>query len=254
MLKHSLLFLAFALSVSKSIAVDFTSLSREKPVTVSYAADRNSNVSFMLSVKSLKENRLDIFLRVCYIIDSDTLNDYLYLDESYNGMIKEIYVHQGDSVKAFIYLNNDETVKIDNLKGSFSVKSAPGIDMHSSGDVCRFTGSVWKDDQLPLFRISKTNEQNQLLSLDIALTENFEFDKLFLKIKIISPAQGIQLYTKELVVNEEPELPYRRKTMKIDFTDLEVQKSGSYYVQVFHLMSQKRINGVESVAYRLTDK
>lgn len=245
------LFLCFALVSS---AVDFTSLVREKPLMVSYTAEKNTNVSFLFNVKNAKESKLDIYLKVLYIINTDTLNDYLYFGDGFTGMIKELFLEAGDSVKAYLYLNNEETAKIDNLKGSFTAKAGPGIDMSSTGEVCHFTGTVWKDDQLPLFRISKTDEKSQQLSIDVELTENYEFDKLFVKIKVVSPAQGILLFSKELVVNEEQHIAFRRKTVKIDFPDLEVQKTGSYYIQVFHQMGQSRVNGVESISYRLTDK
>ena len=144
--------------------------------------------------------------------------------------------------------------QIENLKGSFTAKAGPGLDMSSTGEVCRFTGTVWKDDQLPLFRISKADEKNQQLSIDVELTENYEFDKVFVKIKVVSPAQGILLFSKELAVNEEQHIAFRRKTVKIDFPDLHVQKNGSYYVQVFHQMVQSRVNGVESISNHLTEK
>ena len=246
-----LLFLCFALVSS---AVDFTSLLREKPLVASYAADKNTNVSFMFNVKNVKESKLDIYLHVRYIINEDTLNDYLYFGEGYTGMIKEFYLEAGDSVYAYLYLNNEETGKIDNLKGFFNAIAGPGLDMTSTGELCRFTGTVWKDDQLPLFRISKADEKKQQLSIDVLLSENYEFDKLFVKIKVVSPAQGILLFTKELVVNEEQNIGLRKKTVKIDFPDLEVQKIGSYYVQLFHQMGQSRVNGVESISYHLTDK
>lgn len=247
----SVLCLLFAVNV---FAVDFSSLSREKAVGVGFSAEKNCNVSFLLNIKSLKENRLDIFLSVHYVIGTDTLNDYIYLDESYSGMIKEIYLEAGDSIYAYILLNNEEVAKIDNLKGSLVAKAGTSLDMQSTADMSKFTGTVWKDDQLPLFRIAKADEKAQLLHVDVSLTENFEFDKLYLKIKVISPSQGILLYSKELAVTEETVLPYRRKVISVDFPDLDIQKPGSYYVQVFHQMGQSRINGVEFVSYRLTDK
>jgi len=252
--KSSIIVFLFLLFSLHSFSVDFTYLSREKPVMISYRADKNSNIAFILNLKSLKEIRLDIFLKASYIIGGDTLNDFLYLDESYTGSIKEIYLEEGDSVYAYIWLNNDGTEKIENIKGSFISKTGAGIDMQSTGEMCKFTGTIWKDNQLPLFRISKTDDKNQLLSLDVSLTENFDFDKLYLKIKVVSPSQGILLYSKEFNVNEDAFLPYRRKLLKIDFPDLEVKKAGSYYVQVFHQMSQSRINGVEYLSYQLIDK
>ncbi len=253
-MRNTLIFIQLLFLSMHSYAADFTSLSREKPVVVRYSADKNCNVSFVLNLKSIKEVRLDIFLKVNYIIGNDTLNDFIYLDESYTGTIKELYLQKGDSVQACLWLNNDEIIKLENIKGSFNVKSGTGIDLQSTGEMCRFTGTVWKDDQLPIFRIAKNDEKNQVLNLNVSLTENFDFDKLYLKIKVISPSQGILLYTKELIVNEELVLPYRRKLLKIDFPDLEVQKPGSYYVQVFHEMSQTLINGVEYISYHLSDK
>jgi hypothetical protein len=252
--KYHLIVLLLFVCGFNSFAVDFTSLVREKPLVVSYTADKNTNVSFLFNVKSVKESKLDIYLNVRYVIGKDTLNDYLYFGEGYTGMIKEIYLEQGDSVQAYIYLNNEETDKVINLNGSFTVKAGPGLDMTSTGEVCRFTGTIWKDDQLPLFRIAKADDKKQQLSIDVDLTENYEFDKLFVKIKVVSPAQGILLFSKELAVNDEQIIGFRRKTVKIDFPDLEVQKAGSYYVQVFHQMGQSRVNGVESISYHLTDK
>lgn len=221
---------------------------------VTYKAEKKSNVSFILTIKSVKESHIDLFLKVMYVVDNDTLNDYLYLDETYSGMIKEIFLEPGDSVNAYIFLNNQETVKLDNFKGSFVAKYGPASDMQTTGETCKFTGTVWKDDQLPLFRIAKADEKSQVLNIDVSLTENFEFDKLHLKIKVISPAQGILLYSKTLDVNSEEVLPYRRSIIKIDFPDIEIQKAGSYYIQVFHQMAAKRINGVEYISYHLSDK
>lgn len=246
-----LLFLCIAIVSS---AVEFTSLVREKPLIVSYTANKNINVSFLLNLKSLKEVKLDIYLNVRYIINNDTLNDYLYFGEAYTGMIKELYLEAGDSVYAYVYLNNEGVGKIENLKGSLIIKDGPGLDMQSTGEVCRFTGTVWKDDQLPLFRISKVDENRQQLRIEVQLTENYEFDKLYMKIKVVSPAQGILLFSKELAVNDQPDLGFRRKTVDIDFTDLEIHKAGSYYIQVFHQMAQSRVNGVEYISYRLFDK
>jgi hypothetical protein len=252
--KHHLIAILLLVCIFNSFAVEFASLVREKPLMLSYTADKNINVSFLFNVKNIKESKLDIYLNVRYIIGSDTLNDYLYFGEGYSGTLKDIYLEQGDSVQVYIYLNNEEVGKIDNLKGSFTAKAGPGVDMTSTGEVFRFTGTIWKDDQLPLFRIAKPDDKKQQLSIDVNLTENYEFDKLFVKIKVVSPAQGILLFSKELAVNEEQNLGFRKKTVKIDFSDLEVQKAGSYYVQLFHQMGQSRVNGVESISYQLTDK
>ncbi len=245
------IFLCAISLTGNTLALEFSTLSKYKPTQISYTTANKTYVSFALKISPDKPLKSDLFIRVQYEIGSDTLNDYIYTDGEYDGIIKELFLDAGESVTVSLFLNNSGMDFINDLNGSIDIEKKEDTDVSSDEGAFHFVGSVWKLDESPIFRISKTDSEQKSLVLKFSLTENYEFDVLFIRAKIISPMQGILMLNKTVEVNNEAFLPYKGKTVEVTFPDLHMDKPGSYYVQLTHEHHSRRVNGIQSISWEL---
>ncbi len=231
--------------------VDFTKLSRTEPITTVYQADFKCYVDVSLFLNTNQSYKGNIFLRVSYIIGLDTLNDNILIDENYNGVIKQLFLDEGERLTAIIHLNNAETKEINNVEGSFRAVRNPEFKPTTDHGKNSFVGNVWKSDQTPLFRVKITDSIPQLFRLSFVLNENYEFDRLYFKMKVISPSAGILMLNKEIVVSESDALEFRKRTFDLDIIEIDLSQPGSYYFQIMQNMAGMRINGVETVKHKI---
>ncbi|MBL4586890.1 MAG: hypothetical protein JKX84_07545 [Flavobacteriales bacterium] len=242
---------SFLFGIRAAQAVDFTKISRTEPVTTVYHADFKCYVDVSLFINTKDTHSGNIFLRVSYIIGDDTLNDNVLVDENYNGVLKQLFLDEGERLTAIIHLNNADTESLQGIVGSFGIVRNPEFKPSSDQGKNTFVGNVWKSDQTPLFRVKMTDSIPQVFRLTFTLNENYEFDKLYFKMKVISPASGILMLDKEVVVNEGSEIDLSRKTFSLDFEEIDLSHSGSYYFQVMQNMAGLRVNGIEKVEYEI---
>ncbi len=233
-------------------AVEFTRLSRSKPVTTVYQSDFKCYVDVSLSLNTSMMHDGNVFLRVSYIIGNDTLNDNVLADGNYNGVIKRLFLDEGERLTAIIRLNNAEKEELNNIEGSFRIVRNPEFRPNSEQGKNTFVGSVWHSHQTPLFRVKMVDSIPQLFRLTITMNENYEFDSFFFRMKVISPASGILMLDREIVVNELEHINLRRKTFTVEFEEIDLTHAGSYYFQVMHSMAGSRVNGIEKVGYQVT--
>jgi len=253
---RTLFILSFFLFIGTKtlFAVEFNRLSRTEPVTTVYYSDFKCYVDVSLFVNTKDVRKGDIFLRVTYIIGTDTLNDNVLVNENYNGVIKQLFLDEGERLTAIIHLNNAETDTLTGIEGSFRVVRNPDFKADSEDTDNAFVGNVWRSEQTPLFRIKLTDSIVQVFRLSFALNENYEFDNLFFKVKVVSPTMGILMLDKEVVVNEGANIDQYKKIFSIDLDEIDLDHVGSYYFQIIPNMAAKRINGVEKVAYEIVLK
>lgn len=243
--------LALILQAATSFGVDFTKLSRDEPVSTVYPSNFKCYVDVSLFLNATEAYNGPIYLRVSYIIGNDTLNDNLKIDGSFNGVVKQLFLDEGEHVTAMVKLNNGETEVIEGLEGSLRIVRNPDFEPSADQGQNTFLSGVWNASQTPLFRIPITDSIPQVFRLKLSLNENFEFDKLFFKVKVISPSAGILMLKKEVVANEEPALKLRKKTFTVDFPEVDLSTAGTYYFQVMHNMFGMRINGIEKISYEI---
>lgn len=251
-----LLFLSVLLITTiASYAVDFAKLSRNEPVSATYQANFKCyiDVSFFLDLSSSPATTG--FVRFSYVIGQDTLNDLLQVDKSYNAVVKRIFLDEGEHLTVSAYLANAETELLDGIDGSLRLVRNPELEPSDDQGKNTFMGSIWKSDQTPLFRIVlKEGEASKKFKLTVKLNENFEYDKLLLKVKVISPVAGIVMVEKALNVNESKNVERRKRSISITFDEIQISQPGSYYFQVMQNMTGARINGVEMVSYELVSE
>ncbi|TNF26067.1 MAG: hypothetical protein EP314_06195 [Bacteroidetes bacterium] len=243
--------LVLILQAATSFGVDFTKLSRDEPVSTVYPSNFKCYVDVSLFLNATQAYNGPVYLRVSYIIGNDTLNDNLKIEGSFNGVIKQLFLDEGEHLTASIKLSNGETEMINGLEGSLRIVRNPEFEPSAAQGQNVFLSGVWAASQTPLFRIPITDSIPQMFRAKFTLNEHFEFDKLFFKVKVISPAAGILMLKKEVVVNEEPALELRKKTFSVDFPEVDLSSPGTYYFQVMHNMSGTRINGIDKINYEI---
>jgi len=234
-----------------SFAVDFTKLSRTEPVTTAYPATLKCFVDVTLFLNATQVINGPVFLRVSYIIGLDTLNDNLMVDGSFNGVIKQLFLDEGERVTAIIHLNNGAKEEIEGIEGSLSIVRNPEFKPTENEGKNTFLSGVWKSDQTPLFRVPIQNSSPKTFRLKLTVNENYEFDKLYLKMKVISPSAGIVMVNKEVNINERPALEMRKKTFTIDIEEIDLTTAGTYYFQAMQNMAGMRLNGIDKIEYEI---
>jgi hypothetical protein len=243
--------LVLTLFAFNAYSVDFTKLSRDEPVITVYPANFKCYVDVSLFLDVANAYSQPIYLRVSYIIGDDTLNDNLKITGSHNAVIKQFFLDEGERLTTIIKLNNGETNEIEGIEGSLRIVRNPDFTPVDSKGKNTFLSGVWKSDQTPLFRVSVKDSIPKLFRLNLSLNQNYEFDKFYFNVKVISPSAGILMLDEELTINEEPALEGRKKTIRIDLQEIDLKTSGSYYFQVMQNMESIRVNGIEKIEYEV---
>ncbi|MFT7101457.1 MAG: hypothetical protein ACJAYA_000002 [Bacteroidia bacterium] len=243
--------LALTLFTFNAYSVDFTKLSRDEPITTVYPANFKCYVDVSLFVNAIDVYKGPVFLRVSYIIGNDTLNDNIMVDGSYNKVVKQLFLDEGERLTAIIHLNNGETEVIDEIEGSLRIVRNPEFQAADEKGKNIFLSGVWNSDQTPLFRVSIKSTSSKVFRLKLSLNENYEFDKVYLKMKVISPSAGILMLDKEISVIDQPTLDMRKKIFTVDVEEVDLSTAGTYYFQVMQNMTGIRLNGVDKIEYEI---
>lgn len=234
-----------------SFGVDFTKLSRDEPITTAYPANFKCYVDVSLFLNATDAYTGSIFLRVSYIIGNDTLNDNLKVNGSFNNVIKQVFLDENERLTVIIHLNNGETEVIDGIEGSLRIVRNPEFQPIDDQGKSTFLSGVWKSDQTPLFRVAIKDSVSQLFRLKLTMNENYEFDKFYFKMKVISPSAGILMLQRVVNVNDRPALEMRKKTFSVDIEEVDLSAPGTYYFQVMQNMTGMRVNGIDRIDYEI---
>ena len=245
------LLLLLLFSSLQSFGVDFTKLNRDEPISTVYPSNFKCYVDVSLFLDATQVYDTPVFLRISYIIGTDTLNDNLTINGSHNAVIKRLFLDEGERLTAVIQLNNGETNEIDSLEGSLRIVRNPDFKPTDDQGKNTFLSGVWKSDQTPLFRIGIEDSIPQVFRLKFLLNENFEFDNLYFKMKIISPSAGIVMLDKTVKVNEGTVLNPGKKSFSLDISEVDLSTPGTYYFQVMQNTSSSRINGIVKIDYEI---
>lgn len=235
---------------SSSFAVDFTSLSRDEPVSTTYPATFKCYVDVALSLK-LEQTKRPLYLTVTYIIGNDTMNDQITASDDLNIVLKQLFLDDTERLTVSVKLNNQDTEEVSGIEGSLRIVRNPDFKPTDDQGKTEFLSGVWKSDQTPLFRIVNKDSVPQFFRLKINFNEQFEFDRFFFKMKVISPSVGIQLLDKEIVVNEDRSVSSRARSFSLDMKEIDMEIPGTYYFQIIPNMSAGRVNGIGKVDYEI---
>lgn len=236
---------------SNLFAVDFTKLSRSQPVSTTYPATFKCYVDVALFLNLGDAVQHPTFLTLQYVIGTDTLHDRIEVSGNVNKVVKQLFLDEEERLTVSLSLNNQETENIEGIEGSLRVVRNPDFKPTEDQGKTEFLSNVWKSDQTPLFRIVNKDSVPQFFRLKMAFTEQFEFDRFYFKVKVISPKEGIVILDKTLVVNESTDLEMRPESFALDLEEIDMTTPGTYYFQIIPNMVSNRVNGVGDIGYEI---
>lgn len=234
--------------------VDFTKLSRSEPVSTIYPATFKCYVDVSFALDAMDAYNKPLYLRISYIIGNDTLNDNLTVNGKVNTMVKQLFLDEGERLTVSVRLNNAEVEEAEGLSGSLKIVRNPDFQPSSDLGKNTFLSSIWKSDQTPLFRIPVEDSIPKFFRLKVDFNENFEFDKLHFKMKVISPKDGIIMLSKSVSVNEKTEIEHGGHSFSMDLQEIDMSQPGTYYFQLMSNMAYNRINGIEKISYDIVQE
>jgi len=232
-------------------AVEFNSIGRKAPVTLSHSVDFTSYVDINLELNTENAAAQVLYLRMRYIIGADTLHDNLKVENGHSGLVKQLLLKEGERLTAQVFLNNADLDHVEGLEGAFWAGSNTAMKVATDLGKTSFVSNVWVREQNPLFRVRFEENGSRDVQLLFHLDGNFEFDKLHFKVKVISPEQGILLLSRSVKVTEDAYLNQRTKTLKVSLDGVNFSYPGSYYFQLSHEMQPEHVNGIEKISHEV---
>lgn len=232
-------------------SIPFNSLSSSQGVTVIYNARENSHIDVNLSLIAENANRKNVGIKLLLTIGDGVCSEYQTVESLYTGVVKQVFLNEGEQLKVELFLHEMGLDELLSLEGDLSLERNTELKIDEDFSNNRFFGDIWSDKQLPLFRISKDSAGKEMLTLKFNFTDQYEYDKLFFRLKVISPVDGILLYERELeILAKDGER--RSRSIEMEFGDVPIEEPGSYYYQVSHRMANSHLNGVSSVNFQLS--
>ena len=215
---------------------------------------QKSYVDIILNIDLGKIERQSLALKVKCTINGNVFHEYVTYSIGDDERVKRILLEPGQMLKAELFLHEKGLKSLTPVTGNFDVARQSSIKVGESVSANIFTDGLWSETQLPLFRVIKEDATAKTLQLQFNFNEQYEFDKLYWKLKVISPVDGILLFDKSVDVNKVSIVTKNPKTAKIELPDIPIQSEGTYYIQLQHNMETAFVNGVESVDYELMDR
>lgn len=246
------LLLLLLLTTFCSYSKSFRSLSSREPFEISSVSETEGYKDIHLLAINKSQVYPEIPLKVLFIINRDTLIDYLILNENIRDNIKSLYLYEGDTMQVLISVAcaDDLSVKI---KGNVSIKEPMITSVDRSINTCRLPGSYWDVEQPMMFRVTKRDSILDIMKFQFNFNENYSFDKFYFQVNIISPDSNFRSVEVEVQVNEGEVLKYTRKTIST-MEEFKLKVPGKYIVELVPLMGDRRINGINSLGYKLLRK
>ena len=169
------------------------------------------------------------------------------------GLIKSIQLKEGDYFEAAILINAEDSVSVDQIRGSLTLTE--GMKSFASADNKQydFTGDLWRMKEAPLFRVVKKDADAQKIKFTITTTDSYSSDKLFVRVKVIHPADGMKKISKTIIITDEEFLPVKGNSYEFVLDGVSLNAAGNYYFEIKHQHTTEWINGVGSVSYQLLD-
>ena len=252
-MKNLILLLSFLVLGNQAWSVDFTTLTQTESVAVVIEVQQKSYVDIMLDIDLDKINRESLALKVKCTINGNVFYEYKVFEKGNNGSIKRILLEPGKMFKAELFLHEKGMKSLIPVSGTFDLVRQRSIQVSESVSASTFLSDLWAETQLPLFRFIKEDGIKKTLNVKFNFTDQYEYDKLHYKVKVISPVDGILLYEEVIEVNTEKYVARKPKSIEIDLTKIPVVGAGTYYLQFQHNMNSSYLNGVKSLEYELNE-
>ena len=251
-MKNVLLLLAFISTLSLS-AKSFRKLSSFDAVKESYTSTSKVKIDVNLILQIENKDYQNLPLIIQYKVNDTEFKDFMDVEAVKRGLIKSIKLKEGDFFEAAILINAEDSVSVDQVRGSLTLTE--GMKSFASADnkQYEFTGDLWRMKEAPLFRVVKKDSEEQKIKFTVTTTDSYSNDKLFVRIKVIDPVDGMKKISKTIIITDEEFLPVQGNSYEFVLDDVSLNAAGNYYFEMKHQHNAEWINGVSSVSYQLLD-
>jgi hypothetical protein len=247
-MKSLLLSLLVCFSIVGS-SKSFRRLSSISPIEIKLSAQTKGYKHIHLLAINKSNEYKDIPLKLQYIINKDTLTDYSILKETIREDVKTIFLLEGDSLKVLLSIASSDTIEV-KIKGNITSKEPMFLEVNNSISIKNLHGNYWDVKQPCIFRILKRDTISELLNLQFDFNENFCFNEFYFQVNIISPDSSFKSIESKFKMNENEYLSFDAKKLET-IEDFELNSLGKYIVEIVPMMSSRRINGINSVGYKV---
>ena len=250
-MKSHLLLLLISLSIlgnSKS----FRTLSSVNTHEINFVSDTEGYKDIHLLAINKSEIYKEVPLKLQFIINNDTLTDYSVLREAIRGDVKTVFLLEGDSLRVLLSVACEDAVEI-KIKGNLTIKEPMMIGNGDSGVSKDLHGDYWDVKQPCIFRVVKRDSILEILNFQLSFNKNFRFDQFYFQVNIISPDSSFRSVQCKLKINSTQFLSFESKTIKT-IEDFELIKPGKYIIEIVPFVNKRRINGINSVGYKVVRK
>tara|TARA_B110000211_G_scaffold223749_1_gene273967 strand:+ start:2177 stop:2929 length:753 start_codon:yes stop_codon:yes gene_type:complete len=247
-MKSHLLLLLVCLSIighSKS----FRSLSSFNSIEINLVAETEGYKDIHLLAINKSKAYNEVPLKLQYIINNDTLIDYMILKEAIRGDVKTLFLLEGDSLKVLLSIIHKDSVEV-KIKGNITSKEPMVLETSDSGASKYLHGNYWDVKQPCIFRVIKRDTFPEILNFQFNFNENFNYNEFYFQVNIISPDSSFKSIESKFNMNSSPFLSFESKIQET-IEDFKLKLSGKYIVEIVPFMNSRRINGINSVGYKV---
>ena len=248
-MKKILLFIALVLSTIITHSKSFNELSSFNPISLSYKSDSEGFKNISLLVVNKNEIYDSIPLELKIEIGGEVMTDYFTVGSALNENIKTLFLYQGDSINLTLRVLAKDSLIIKEIKGNIKLSEPMIIKSDGSSSYKTLIGGYWDVNQPLMFHIN--NDSNSYVTkLKVGFGANYEFDKFYYQLNVISPDGSFENFEGKLIINKGNFLSLKPNKLEIS-KEIKIDKKGKYIIELIPLMSRKRINGISSVEYKL---
>lgn len=229
----------------------FRSIVPGENATIEFEVPEQKVIEIHLTLQNNFPLNDTLHLALYYVVNEDTIVDYMNVAESHRGKVKSLKLEKGDQFKAYLTHRYESDLTIEDVKGNLT-KSEGMMEFNNSTDnIYYFSGNVWVSGEKPLFRIEQNDSIKKGIRFEVSLNENFEYDSLHVMFKVISPSHGEMKFIKSVEVNSGDFISGKPTNVYFDLKGLDVFKSGNYYFELKSPVEPRFLNGVVYVNYLL---
>ncbi|QTN39614.1 hypothetical protein HZ996_10850 [Cryomorphaceae bacterium] len=180
---------------------------------------------------------------VQYSIGRDTLFDLVTVSDTGWMLVKNFPLLADDTLCASLL---DSTI---DAEWSFRREGIEPVVQNE--DFREFTGDIWYYKDVALLRIEKTRDYPEKMNIVVGLQRGFDLDRLFLKVKLIHPTEGVKEVEKEVRVADADELGKTDRLLRVYIPEWTLTEKGRYFLRISHQHYADRLNGIDFVSYEM---
>lgn len=252
MLRIQSFIVALLIFTTVSNAKSFSGLSSGNAVQINYKAESEGYKNIHLLVVN-KNNEYDsIPLKLVVSIGGKQMIDYFTLAETINQNLKTVYLYEGDSVNAELFILSDESIELKKLKGNLKINDPMVLKSDARKNAKSFIGDYWDVKQSTIFRVEKFDSLPQLAKFTMNVNKNYPFDKFHYQINAMAPDSSFYSVEGSHTVNKSSQIELKPQEFDLS-QEVGVSKPGKYIIEVVPLMGIQRVNGIKSIGYQLVN-